>query len=98
LLAGPGCARIAPRETSLHIVGAFGQRAFDHQVPFGGCRGDDDWLAVNVFASPVLGPQRKAQDAGAARPRVSARAPRARSAALRRARRPGSGPARTAAV
>ncbi len=64
LLAGPGCARIAPRETSLHIVGAFGRRAFDHQVPFGGCRGDDDWLAVSVLASPVLGPQRKAEDAG----------------------------------
>jgi hypothetical protein len=64
LLAGPGCPQIAPRQMSLHVTGAFGERKFDHQVPFGGCPDDADWLAVNVFASPVLGAQRAADDAG----------------------------------
>jgi hypothetical protein len=63
LLSGPGCPEISPRQTSLHVTGAFGSRRFDHQVPFGGCPDDADWLAVNVFASPVLGPQRAANDA-----------------------------------
>jgi hypothetical protein len=63
LLAGPGCPEISPRQMSLHVTGAFGSRRFDHQVPFGGCPDDADWLAVNVFASPVLGPQRAIDDA-----------------------------------
>jgi hypothetical protein len=62
LLAGPGCLRIPPRLTSLRVTGAFGQRRFAHQAPFGGCPDDGDWLAVSVFAVPVLGPQRKADD------------------------------------
>jgi hypothetical protein len=63
LLAGPGC-RVAPKQMSLHVTGAFGDRRFDHRVPFGGCDDDADWLGVNVFASPVLGPQRAVEDAG----------------------------------
>jgi hypothetical protein len=63
LLAGPGCPRIPPRLTSLRVTGAFGRRTFAHQAPFGGCPDDADWLAVSVFAAPVLGPQRKADEA-----------------------------------
>lgn len=62
LLAGPGCGRIPPRATSLRITGAFGRRTFAHQAPLGGCPDDAQWLAVSVFAEPVLGPQRKAED------------------------------------
>jgi hypothetical protein len=62
LLAGPGCPRIAPRLTSLRVTGAFGTRRFAYQAPFGGCPDDRDWLAVSVFAEPVLGAQHKAGD------------------------------------
>jgi hypothetical protein len=64
LLAGPGCPRIPRRLTSLRVTGAFGARRFARQAPLGGCPDDKDWLAVSVFAEPVLGPQRKAADAG----------------------------------
>lgn len=60
LLSGPGCPRIPRGLTSLHVSGAFGSHRFTHQAPLGGCPDDSQWLAVSVFAEPVLGPQRKA--------------------------------------
>jgi hypothetical protein len=64
LLGGTGCPKLPPRMTSLRITGAFGPTTFHYQAPFGGCPDDEQWLAVSVFAQPVLGPQQKASGAG----------------------------------
>jgi hypothetical protein len=63
LLAGLGCPHTSPDLTRLHVTGAFGPRRFDLHQQRGGCPDPDGWLAVNVLASPVLVPDRKATDA-----------------------------------
>lgn len=63
LLAGPGCRRTQPDRVRLHVVGAFGPHRFDRRQQRGGCPDPEGWLAVNALASPVLVPEREAEEA-----------------------------------
>jgi hypothetical protein len=64
LLAGRGCRRLDARRVRLVITGRFGARRFAYRAQRGGCPSDETWLAVNVFATPVLGPERRIVAAG----------------------------------
>jgi len=61
LLGAPGC-RTGSAGVRLHATGRFGARRFDHRAQRGVCPDDEAWLAVNVLAAPVLGPDRALED------------------------------------
>jgi hypothetical protein len=64
LLSGPGCARVGRGRAIIAATGSFGARRFAHRAVRGGCPDLDDWLAVNVLATPVLKPDQELEPAG----------------------------------
>jgi hypothetical protein len=64
LLSGPGCARVGEGRVIIAATGSFGARRFAHRAVRGGCPDLDDWLAVNVLATPVLKPDQELEPAG----------------------------------
>jgi hypothetical protein len=64
LLSGPGCARVGRGRVIIAATGSFGARRFAHRAVRGGCPDLDDWLAVNVLATPVLKPDQELEPAG----------------------------------
>ena len=59
LLSGPGCPRIGRRRVGITATGSFGGRDFAHRAVRAGCPDPDGWLAINVLALPVLGPDQE---------------------------------------